>query len=82
LRFELIEHKLVGEVECILVMKHTKEIGKKYLIKWKRCHPKELYWMKFVHLNFLSQMVEKFEWECGHEMGNMKMHKDKSKTLT
>jgi hypothetical protein len=30
----------------------------------------------------LPKMVEKFERERGHEMGNRKAHKDKSNTLT
>jgi hypothetical protein len=38
--------------------------------------------MKPTHLNHLLKMVEKFEQECGHKMGNRKAHKDKSNTLT
>jgi hypothetical protein len=41
LGFDLIEHKLVGEVECILTAKQTRKIGKQHLVKWKRCHPKK-----------------------------------------
>jgi len=40
-RFDLIEHKLVGEVECILTAKQTTRIGKQYSVKWKGCHQKE-----------------------------------------
>jgi len=40
-RFDLIEHKLVGEMECILVVRQTRRIGKQYLVKWKGCHPKK-----------------------------------------
>jgi hypothetical protein len=40
-RFDLIEHKFVAEVKCILIVKQTKQIGKQYLVKWKGCHPKE-----------------------------------------
>jgi hypothetical protein len=42
---------------------------------------KRLQWVKPAHLNHLPKMVEKFEWECGHEMGNRKTYKDKSNTL-
>jgi hypothetical protein len=40
-RFDLIEHKFIGEVECILTVKQTRRIGKQYSVKWKGCHPKE-----------------------------------------
>jgi hypothetical protein len=36
--------------------------------------------MKFIHLDHLPKMVEKFERERGHEMGNRKAHKYKSNT--
>jgi hypothetical protein len=32
-RFDIIEHKLIGEVECILGAKQTKHLGKQYFIK-------------------------------------------------
>jgi hypothetical protein len=38
---DLIEHKFIGEMECILIVKQTRKIGKQYSVKWKRCHPKE-----------------------------------------
>jgi hypothetical protein len=31
-------------------------------------------------LNYLPKMIEKFEQECGHEMGNRKMHNEKFNT--
>jgi hypothetical protein len=40
--FDLIEHKFIGEVECILVAIQTGQYGKQYLFNWKGCHPKEL----------------------------------------
>jgi hypothetical protein len=39
-------------------------------------------WMKPAHLDHLPKMVEKFEQECGHEMGNKKSHNEKSNTST
>ncbi len=74
LGFDLIEHKLVGEVECILTTKQTRKIGKQYLVKWKGCHPKKFQWVKFAHLNHLPEMVKKFEHECGHKMWKRKAH--------
>jgi len=41
LGFNLIEHKLVGEIECMLTASQTRQIGNQYLVKWKGCHPKE-----------------------------------------
>jgi hypothetical protein len=38
--------------------------------------------MKLAHLNHLLEMVKKFEQECGHKMGNGKVHKDKSNIST
>jgi hypothetical protein len=67
-RFNLIEHKLMGEVECILTINHTKHIGKQYLVKWKGCHPKESQWMKLGHLDHLPEMVDEFEQTRGHEI--------------
>jgi hypothetical protein len=32
-RFDIIEHKLIGEVECILGAKQTKHLSKQYFIK-------------------------------------------------
>lgn len=32
-RFDIIEHRLIGEVECILGLKQTKHLGKQYFIK-------------------------------------------------
>jgi hypothetical protein len=34
--------------------------------------------VKLAHLEHLPEMVEKFEQEGGHKMGNRKAHKDKS----
>jgi len=44
--------------------------------------PKESQWVKPTHLDHLPKMVEKFELEHGHEMGNRNTHKDKSNTST
>ncbi len=44
--------------------------------------PKMSQWMKPAHLDHLPKMVEKFEQECGHEMGNKKSHNEKSNTST
>jgi hypothetical protein len=68
-------------VECILIAKQTNRIGKQYLVKWKRCHPKKSKWVKPVHLDHLPKMVEKFEQEHGHELAIRKVHKDKFNIL-
>jgi len=78
--FILIEHKFIGEMECILASKHTRWIDKQYLVIWKGCHSKDLQRVKPAHLNHLPKMVKKFEWEYGHEMGNRKTYKNKSNT--
>jgi len=80
--FDFIEHKFAREMECILVAKQTKWLSKQYWVKWKGCHPKELQWVKPVHLDHLPKMVKKFEQERGHKMGNRKTHKNKSNTKT
>jgi hypothetical protein len=49
---------------------------------WKGCHLKESQWVKLIHLDHLPKVVEKFEQEHGHEMGNIKMHKNKSNAST
>jgi hypothetical protein len=41
LGFDLIEHKFVGEMEGILVVRQIRWIGEQYLVKWKGCHPKK-----------------------------------------
>jgi hypothetical protein len=61
-RFDLIKHKLTREAKCILATRHTKCIGKQYLVKWKRCHLKESQWVKLGYLDHLLEMVDKFEW--------------------
>jgi hypothetical protein len=55
-------------------------IGKQYLVKWERCQSKVSQWMKLIHLDHLPEMVEKFEKNYGHEMGNRKTHNEKSNT--
>jgi hypothetical protein len=61
-RFDLIKHKLTKEAKCILATRHTKCIGKQYLVKWKRCHLKESQWVKLGYLDHLLEMVDKFDW--------------------
>ncbi len=80
--FDFIEHKLVGEIECILIMKQTRRINKYYLVKWQGCHLKEFQWVKLAHLDHLPKVVGKFEHEHGHEVGNIKTHKNKSNAST
>jgi hypothetical protein len=48
------------------------------MVKWKGCHSKKSKWVKPTHLNLLLEMIEKFEHERDHEMGNKKMRKKKS----
>jgi hypothetical protein len=71
-RFYLIEHKIVRDVECTLTTRQSKQIANQYLVKWKGCHPKESHLVKFAYLDHLVKMVEKFEWELGHEMETKK----------
>ncbi len=73
--FNLMEHRITIEIECILDAKQTRRCGKKYLIKWKGCHPKEAQWVSLSHLNHLPKMVQKFEMEKRHELGHKKSHK-------
>lgn len=46
-------------------------------MKYKPCHHKEAVWMKPNHLDHLSEMVNKFEQEWGHELGVKKTSKKK-----
>jgi hypothetical protein len=60
---------LVIEIESIFHARQTHLKSKEYLVKYKGCHHKEAIWMKFVHLDHLPEMVNKFEKEQGHELG-------------
>jgi hypothetical protein len=75
-----IEHKLATQIEGLLHVRQTCLKDKAYLIKYKGCHHKEVVWMKFAHLDHLSNMVSKFEQDRGHELGIKKTRKKKKPT--
>jgi hypothetical protein len=52
---------LVVEIEGTFRARQIRVKGKEYLVKYKGCHHKEAIWMKFVHLEHLLEMVNKFE---------------------
>ncbi len=64
-----IEHGLVAKIKSILHTKQTCLKIEEYLVKCKCCHHKEIMWMKTIHLDHLSKMVNKFEQEKGHKLG-------------
>jgi hypothetical protein len=67
--FTIIEHKLAIKIESIFCTRQTCLRGKEYLVKYIGFHHKEAIWMKFVHLNHLPEMANKFEQEWGHHLG-------------
>lgn len=76
----VIEHKLATKIKGLLHVKQTCLKDKKYLIKYKGCHHKEVVYMKLAHLNHLSNIVSKFEQDRGHELGMKKTRKKKKLT--
>jgi hypothetical protein len=52
---------LVVEIEGTFCARQIRLKGKEYLVKYKGCHHKEVIWMKFVHLDHLLEMVNKFQ---------------------
>jgi hypothetical protein len=67
--FNLMEHQLVVEIECILSEKQTRRCGKQYIIKWKRCHPKETQWVmsSLIFENYFLNAIA-FIWINGHQL--------------
>jgi len=60
-KVDAIEHMLVVEIEGTFRARQICVKRKEYLVKYKSCHHKEAIWMKFVHLEHLLEMVNKFE---------------------
>jgi hypothetical protein len=53
-------------------VKQTKHLGKQYSVKWKGYNQKEATWVRPSHWDHLLEMVDKFEWERKHELGQNK----------
>ncbi len=68
LNVDAIKHRLVAKIKNIFFARHTCFWGKKYLVKYKGCHHKEVMWMKPTHLDHLLDIVVKFEQERGHKL--------------
>ncbi len=49
--------------------------GKEYIVKCKGCYHKDAVWMKHANLDHLPKIVNKFEYERGHELGVKKIQK-------
>jgi hypothetical protein len=74
---DAIEHTLMAKIKSIFCTKQTHFRGKKYLVKYKAYHQKEIVWMKFFHFDHLPDMVIKFEQEKGHELRVKRIQKKK-----
>jgi len=75
------KHRLEVEIKSIFRTKQTFLRSKEYLVKYKGCHHKEAMWMKFAHLDHLSEMVNKFEQERGHKLIMKRIWKEKKNHL-
>jgi hypothetical protein len=61
LEIDAIEHKLATEIEGIFCVRQTCLRVKKYMVKYKGYHHKEVVWMKLVHLDHFPKMVKQIQ---------------------
>jgi hypothetical protein len=58
---DAIEPKPIVKIKGIFHARQTHLRGKEYLVKYQGCHRKEAIWMKLVQLDYLPEMINKFE---------------------
>jgi hypothetical protein len=66
---DAIKHELVVEIKSIFHTWQTCLRDKKYLIKYKGYHHKEVVWIKLTHLDHMLNMVAKSKHGRGHKLG-------------